>query len=249
MGNIKDISGQTYNGITAVSFNRLENRRAIWNLVCHCGTQFTCSSNKIMSGYVKSCGCARLSTSKTRIRKHGDSSSKAKEYKAWQSMIQRCTNKKYRQWHNYGGRGIIVCDRWLNSYPDFLADVGRSPSPQHSIDRKENNGNYEPGNVRWATREQQNLNRRDTIFVTWGGETLPLKTFCENNTLKYSIAKYWLSRGASIREVIFRSKKRPSESNIIAIKEAIAKGHNVCDIARYFGISVNAIWTTKFAQQ
>jgi len=81
------------------------------------------------------------------------------EYKAWADMKQRCLNPKHPAWKNWGGRGIRVCDSWLN-YPSFLADMGRKPSPDLTLDRRENDGHYEPGNCRWATRLEQVHNRR-----------------------------------------------------------------------------------------
>lgn len=86
-------------------------------------------------------------------------------YKAWQSIKQRCLNPKTKGFESYGGRGIMICDRWLESFENFLADVGERPSLLHSIDRFPNNdGNYEPGNVRWATRAEQQRNRRNTVL-------------------------------------------------------------------------------------
>lgn len=97
------------------------------------------------------------------------------EYKAWGAMIQRCTNPKEKAYHRYGGRGIVVCERW-RSYENFLADVGRRPSTEHSLDRYPDfNGNYEPGNVRWATRDQQTANRECVTLVELGDEQIPLK--------------------------------------------------------------------------
>ena len=91
---------------------------------------------------------------------HATDDGRTAEYEAWHSMIQRCTNPKNPGWKNYGGRGIKVCSRWLD-FVNFLADVGRKPSPKHSLDRFPNNdGNYEPGNVRWATKSQQQSNQR-----------------------------------------------------------------------------------------
>ena len=82
------------------------------------------------------------------------------EYRSWCNMITRCTNRNRKGWKNYGGRGITVCARWRRSFPAFLADVGLRPSPKHSIDRANNDGNYKPDNVRWATAKEQANNRR-----------------------------------------------------------------------------------------
>jgi len=85
---------------------------------------------------------------------------KAPEWDIWYAMKQRCHNSKHSGYRNYGGRGIKVCDRWLNSFKDFLKDIGKRPSLKHSIDRVNNDSNYEPGNCRWATRKQQANNKR-----------------------------------------------------------------------------------------
>jgi hypothetical protein len=95
------------------------------------------------------------------------------EYVAWMAMKARCANPRTRDYELYGGRGVRVCDRWLESFESFLADVGRRPSPKHSLDRHPNkDGNYEPGNVRWATMSEQNRNKRTTHFLTYDGVTL-----------------------------------------------------------------------------
>lgn len=108
--------------------------------------------------------------------KHGMSGTP--EYWAWRDMKKRCLNPHSHEFINYGGRGIRVCDRWLNSFAAFLVDVGRRPSPKHSIDRIENDGNYEPGNCRWATVREQLANRRTTSWVTFRGETKTRSEWC-----------------------------------------------------------------------
>jgi hypothetical protein len=92
---------------------------------------------------------------------HGEAAGNGtKEYRAWRAMIYRCYYPNNGKWEHYGGRGITVCTRWRKSYPTFLRDVGRAPSPQHSLDRKDNDGDYKPSNVRWATKKEQAQNRR-----------------------------------------------------------------------------------------
>lgn len=86
------------------------------------------------------------------------------EYLAWRNMRTRCFNPRIQQWADYGGRGITVCERWL-TFENFYADMGLRPSPRHSLDRLDNDGNYEPGNVRWATREEQQQNRSDNVLT------------------------------------------------------------------------------------
>jgi hypothetical protein len=132
---------------------------------CDCGGTIVTRGPGLKAGKTRSCGCLAKNTAalngKTYSRIHGEARPNLTvEYKAWIAMKDRCCNPNCKAFRNYGSRGIAVCERWLKSYPAFLADVGRRPSPQHSIDRINNDGNYEPGNVRWATKNQQNSNRR-----------------------------------------------------------------------------------------
>lgn len=92
----------------------------------------------------------------------------------WRDIKRRCLNIKYHRYKNYGGRGIQICDHWLN-YDNFINDVGFPPDPSYSLDRIDNNGNYEPGNVRWATMKEQHRNRSTNTFITLEGKTLCIK--------------------------------------------------------------------------
>lgn len=113
------------------------------------------------------------------------------EYQALVSLIARCEDQKNKRYKDYGGRGVTVCERWRNSPQAFLADVGQRPSPKHSLDRYPNvNGNYEPGNVRWATSKEQNRNMRTNRLVTAFGETLCLAEWAE----RYGVNRWTLDR-------------------------------------------------------
>ena len=123
--------------------------------------------------------------------KHGLSGTP--EFAAWRTMINRCYNPKNSSYANYGGRGISVCAEWRDSPIRFINDMGERPSPTHSIDRIDNNGNYEPKNCRWATWSAQALNRRDTIFETINGITKSLGEWSKESELSPNTVymRYW----------------------------------------------------------
>jgi len=130
---------------------------------CECGAEKIVDGPSLRIGASRSCGCLIGDTAKRVRTKHGDNrgNKPVPEYVAWTSMKNRCTNPNCERYEIYGGRGITVCARWMESYAAFLEDVGRRPGPEYSLDRyPDNDGNYEPGNVRWATREQQRANQR-----------------------------------------------------------------------------------------
>jgi hypothetical protein len=128
-----------------------------WICQCDCGGTAEVSGADLRRGSTRSCGCLRAETMASAHRSHGGSSTP--EFQAWMSMHKRCENPRMRNFRHYGARGIRVCERW-SSFENFLADVGPRPSPEHSLDRIDNDGNYEPTNCRWATRSQQQKNRR-----------------------------------------------------------------------------------------
>lgn len=144
--------------------------KAMWHCRCDCGNAVVASGSNLRGGNTTSCGCFRVEVTTANNTTHGQS--KSGEYHSWFAMKQRCTNSKSAMYHLYGGRGISVCERWTDSFEDFLQDMGPKPTPNHSIERRENSGNYEPDNCHWATTKQQNNNQRSNVRITHGGKTL-----------------------------------------------------------------------------
>lgn len=147
-----DLTGQVFSRLTVLEFAGLRHRQSRWLCACSCGKEKTVFGGNLKSGATRSCGCLIAETVGNRSRKHG--LSKTPEYKVWRAMFQRCEDRSSKSYRRYGGRGISICGRW-RTFENFLADMGKRPSKTHSIDRVNNDGNYEPSNCRWATRKQQ----------------------------------------------------------------------------------------------
>tara|TARA_R110002126_G_scaffold68046_6_gene172108 strand:- start:387 stop:896 length:510 start_codon:yes stop_codon:yes gene_type:complete len=153
--NTIDRTGCVFNYWTIILYSHTDKHKERHYLCeCRCGKQITKSIKAILNGKSKSCGCLNISN---HVR-HGLSNSKI--YNSWQNIKNRCTNPNSTQWKWYGERGIKVCDRWLNSFENFMLDMGIPPTKKHSIDRINNDGNYEPSNCKWSTMKEQCNNRR-----------------------------------------------------------------------------------------
>jgi hypothetical protein len=172
-----DLTGQRFGRLTALALGPPSLRGCLrWTCVCDCGATTTVTVGHLRSGHTSSCGCNKRIWSATHNDHkitHGCSKRGPQRgtYISWGQMKARCLNPKAPNFRLYGERGITVCARWLDSFENFLADMGRRPHGT-SIDRIDNSGNYEPGNCRWATPTEQGANRRTSRRLTYAGKTL-----------------------------------------------------------------------------
>jgi hypothetical protein len=160
-----NLIGQVFGKLTVVADAGANSRRqSLWECLCSCGNKSVVQGYSLVSGNTKSCGCFRFENGKTASLVHGHArfGQNTAEYRAWQHAKSRCLNPRVWNYENYGGRGIKMCKRWLNSFENFLADMGEKPKPKrkYSIDRINNDGHYEPNNCRWTTFSQQAYNRK-----------------------------------------------------------------------------------------
>lgn len=157
MPTIKDITGLQFGRWTALGIQGRRKRSTMWLCRCDCGTERAVSSGQLIAGRSQSCGCLAREKSRLRVQTHGLSSSRI--FWIWNTMLQRCYNPKNKKFKDYGGRGIGVCTEWRTNFVVFYNYMGHAP-PGMSLDRINNDGDYEPGNVRWASKKDQSNNRR-----------------------------------------------------------------------------------------
>lgn len=174
---LNDLVGVRFGMLTAIEIWGTNKRsHALWLVRCDCGVEKTVVRTNLLNGSTNSCGCNASTSRVEKTTTHGLSKSKA--YHAIRNAIRRCTNPDHASWDDYGGRGIYVCDRWLNNPELFVEDFGE-PAKGLTLERVDDDGPYSPENCKWEPWSVQGRNKRNTYFVTYKGERRKLTDVCE----------------------------------------------------------------------
>lgn len=197
-----DLKGQRFGKLKVIKLTKNKKGVSVWECLCNCGKTTFVVYNKLHTGHTKSCGCLAQEMGVC-VRTHNCSNRNKRtfEYWIWASMLKRCKSKTDKSFKNYGGRGIKVCERW-HKFENFLEDMGEKPTPKHSIDRIDNNGNYCPENCRWATQKEQARNKRNNYLITFRGKTKCLQQWAEDYNIKWFTVRNRLENNWDIEEAL-----------------------------------------------
>lgn len=197
--NIIDLSGRRFGKLKVISQCGRIRKEVGWKCVCDCGKEIVVPGYPLRNGNTVSCGCFGRSIIGNATRTHG--MSRTPEYRTWSNMITRCTNKSIDRFCRYGGRGIKVCGRWRR-FDNFFADMGKRPSPNHSIERKNNDGDYCPSNCKWATRIEQANNSSTNVVLVVNGKSRTLAEWSRFSGIKESTIRQRIKSGMTVESAI-----------------------------------------------
>lgn len=208
-----DLSGKRFGKLLVLGFAAKRLGHALWNCQCDCGTISTHWSASLRRGHSRSCGCWRgelVSIGKGRHRRSG-----TKMYWIWQAMLDRCRNPKNKKHADYGGRGIEVCNRW-SLFENFIEDMGERPTEKHTLDRRDNDGNYCKENCRWSTQSEQANNRRGNLLCCIAGVTKTATEWCRIKGIKWcTFSMRYYQKGWPIDDAILRPVRSKKPTSII----------------------------------
>lgn len=206
---MNDLVGRVVGRLTVLEFAGVRSRRYFWLCQCSCGRRKAVDGQSIRNGASQSCGCLAREVTSQRQTRHGHTKAAGRtpEYSAWMSMKSRCYEPSQSNFKFYGGRGITVCERWRESFESFLADMGPRPEGQW-LDRIDSNGHYEPSNCRWATAQDQQLNKRSNRRVVVAGEEMTvIEAVRRFGVPRHKFYRY-LDYGMSVDDIIAGKKHR-----------------------------------------
>lgn len=210
MGALKDITGYKFNGCTVISRASNKGKYTAWNCICRCGNQFIARSGDIKSGNTKSCGCYCKEISGDKARTHGKRETRL--YTIWSNMKSRCINTNNVNYKNYGGKGITICNSWMNSFENFYKwAIKNGYKDNLTIDRIDNNDDYKPENCRWADYKSQERNRTNNHVITYNGRTLSMAEWAEITGIPYKTLWKRIKDGWSAEKALTRPLRGTSK--------------------------------------
>lgn len=220
MGQGLNLEGQKFGRLTVISRHGSNKHNSrTWNCLCECGNRTIVCSYNLRSGNSYSCGCYARERTREIFTKHGFAKTPVRN--SWEAMMSRCFKQHCPGYEDYGGRGITVCERW-KKFENFLADMGERPAGT-SLDRIDNDGNYEPSNCRWATEFQQKRNTRRTVFVVHDGIALCLKDWANKLGIKPMTIWTRHSRGWEVPDLFAPPQKRTYNREKLKAQLALEK--------------------------
>jgi hypothetical protein len=208
-----DLTGMRFGRLSVIRRDSQRGHKgyAHFACVCDCGRHSRHRSDHLRDGRARSCGCLHVELASARATTHGDTKGRrySREYACWRSMLDRCSKPSQESYRLYGERGVTVCERWRESFDNFLGDMGRKPTSSHSIDRIHVEGNYEPSNCRWATPKQQGRNKRTNRIINHNGLSLTLVEWTERTGIKASTISMRLDHyGWNVSEALSTKPRR-----------------------------------------
>lgn len=207
----QDLSGKKFGRLTVIKVHEYKNQKLFWHCVCDCGKTTNVTAFNLTHNKIRSCGCLKTEELINRSTTHNQRHTKL--YEVWKTMKQRCYNPENSSYHNYGARGIIVCDEWKNNFESFyIWSKSNGYKEGLSIDRIDVNGNYEPGNCRWTTRLVQANNTRVNRYITINNETKSLSEWCRFYNISCSAIYNRIKKGMNLIDALTTPSKRPKTS-------------------------------------
>ena len=196
-----DLSGQSFGRLTVLNREGSLRSKSAWLCRCICGNEVIKTSDDLRSSNTLSCGCLRKEITANKRLTHG--ATNTPEFRTWTKMKERCGNENAVNYNDYGGRGIVVDQSWINSFETFQRDMGPIPGPGYSIERKDNSKGYTPGNCHWATKTEQNRNRRNTLTFRYLDRDVTLGELSDLTGLSYRLLyKRIVTLGWTVEEAI-----------------------------------------------
>jgi hypothetical protein len=237
--NAKDLTDRRFGRLTVLEVCGRKKSYLLWRCKCDCGQEAKVASHRLLGGITTSCGCFQRQRAKESNTRHGLTGTA--ELFTWNAMLDRCYDPKNKSYERYGGRGIKVCERWLNSAEVFVQDMGLRPSAEYSIERLNNDGDYEPSNCKWATRYEQSRNRRSCRFVEYNGERLNLLDMAKKYNIKRATLTQRLDAGWPVEKALLTPIHVPQPRTPKPVKMSVSGALKANNTSGYRGVTFDKL--------